>query len=115
MSKEQLLQELAAAFERFIEAAREAAERGPAHRESTWGAREVAAHLAGWEVMASVRVPRTAAGMAPLEFADEAQQDAMNDAINATIVAMIGDQAFDAVCAILRRAYQNDIEMLKGL
>jgi len=51
--------------------------------------------------------------MKPLEYADEARQTVMNDAINATIVAMIGDQSFDTVRDILRRAYQNDIAMLR--
>ena len=79
------------------------------------GAREIVAHLAGWEVMATVRIPRIVAGMPPLEESDEARQEVMNDAINATIVTMIGDQSLDAVCGILRQAYQRDIELLKTL
>ena len=115
MSKEQLLQELANAFEHLIVTATEAAQRGVTRQGDEWGPREIVAHLAGWEVMATVRVPRIAAGMPPLEEADEARQAVMNDAINATIVTMVGDQPLDIVCGILRQAYQSDIEMLRKL
>lgn len=115
MAKEQLLQELAAAFEQAIVVAREASQRGLARQGDAWGPRETLAHMAGWEIMATVRIPHIAAGMAPLEFEDETQQTVMDDAINATIVAMIGEQSLDEVCATLRRAYQSDVEMLKKL
>ncbi len=48
--------------------------------------------MAGWEVMATSRIPHIAAGMPPFEYADETQQAAMDDAINATLVTMVGDQ-----------------------
>ncbi len=115
MSKEQLLQELADAFERLIVTATEASQRGLTRQGDAWGPREIVAHLAGWEVMATVRIPKIAAGMPPLEEADEARQTVMNDAINATIVAMVGDQPLDTVCGILRRAYQCDVDMLRKL
>ncbi len=115
MSKEQLLQELADAFEQLIETATEAAQHGFTRKGNAWGPREIVAHLAGWEVMASVRIPRIVAGMPPFEYEDEAQQTVMDDAINATIVAMVGDQSLDTVCGILRQAYQSDIAMLRKL
>ena len=115
MTKEQLLQALAGAFEEVIQAATEAEERGAARAASGWGPREYVAHLAGWEVMATVRVPKVAAGMPPIELADEAQETVMNDAINATIVTMIGDQSLGTVCGILRQAYQRDVEILLAL
>jgi hypothetical protein len=115
MSKEQLLQELAAAFEQLIGTATEAAQRGMTRQGEKWGPREIIAHLAGWEVMATVRVPRIVAGMPPLEEADRARQAVMNDAINATIVTMIGEQPLDTVCGILRQAYQRDIDILRKL
>lgn len=115
MLKEQLLQELADTYEQFIETAKEVAQRGVTRKGDTWGPREIVAHLAGWEVMATVRVPHIAAGMAPFDEADDARQDVTDDAINATIVTMIGDQSLDTVCEILRRAYQSDIEMLRKL
>jgi Protein of unknown function (DUF1706) len=115
MSKEQLLQELADAFEQLIATATSVAQHDVPRKGETWGPREVVAHLAGWEIMATVRVPKIAAGMPPLEFADETQQTVMNDAINATIVTMIGEQPPDIVCGLLRQAYQRDVEMLRTL
>ena len=115
MSKEQLLQELAEAFEQVIATATAVAQRGGTRQGGTWGAREVVAHLAGWEVMATVRIPKIVAGMPPLEFADETQQTVMDDAINATIVTMIGDQPLSTVCNILRQAYQRDLDILRTL
>lgn len=113
--REQLLQELADAFERVIETASAAARRGMPANADGWGPREYVAHLAGWEVMATVRVPKIAAGMAPLEEADGERSQVMTDAINATIIAMIGDQPLEAVCGILRQAYQRDIAILESL
>lgn len=115
MSKEQIIQALADAFEEVIAAATQAARRGIARMEDGWGPREIVAHLAGWEVMATVRVPKVASGMPPIEFVDEAQNDVMNDAINATIVTMMGDQSLETVYGILRQAYQRDIEILNRL
>ncbi len=115
MAKEQLLQALAEAFEQLIKIATEAAQRGVTRQGDKWGPREVVAHLAGWEVMATVRIPKIVAGMQPLEEPDEARQAVMDDAINATIVAMIGDQSLEAVCTILRQAYQKDIAILRTL
>lgn len=115
MSKNQLLQEMADAYERTIAAAIEASQGGPSAKVNAWGPREIIAHMAGWEVMATVRIPKIVAGMPPLEFADEAQQTVMDDAINAALIAMIGDQPLEAICDILRRAYQSNIEFLQTL
>jgi len=115
MSKEQLLQEFADAYEKLIGTATEAARRGVTRQGDTWGPREIVAHLAGWEVMATVRIPHIAAGMPPLEEADEARQAIMNDAINATIVTMVGDQPLETVCGLLRQAYRSDVEILRKL
>jgi hypothetical protein len=52
LSKEQLLQEFVAAYERLLETALRTTERDTSLPGDTWGAREVVAHLAGWEVMA---------------------------------------------------------------
>ena len=115
MSKEQLLQEFADAYEKLIETAIEVARRGVTRKGDTWGPREIVAHLAGWEVMATVRIPHIVVGMPPLEETDEARQAVMNDAINATIVTMIGEQSLESVCGILRQAYQRDREILNNL
>ena len=115
MSKEQILQELVDAFEQVIAAAISTAQYSVTHQGDTWGPREIVAHLAGWEIMATVRIPMIAAGMPPLEFEDEPRQVVMADAINATIVTMVGDQPLNTVCDILRQAYQRDVEILKKL
>lgn len=115
MTREQLLQDFADAHETLIAAATEASERGSTPREDRWGPRETVAHMAGWEVMATVRIPHIVSGMPPLEYEDRARQTVMNDAINATIVTMIGNQSLATICDILRQAYQNDIKMLGDL
>jgi len=115
MSKDQLLQKMADAYEQMIAAATEASQRGPNGTADAWGPREIIAHIAGWEVMATVRIPKIVAGLPPLEFVDEAQQTVMDDAINAALVAMIGDQSLEAVCGLLRRAYQSNLAFLQTL
>lgn len=113
--RDQLLSEYADAFERVIETATNAGKSGLSSSGDGWGPREIIAHLAGWEVMAAERIPKIVAGMPPLEFADEAQQEVMDDAINATIVTMIGDQSLDTVCGLLRRAHQRVLALLDTL
>ena len=115
IAKEQLLQEFVAAYERLIETATHAAERGAAQRGKAWGPHEVVAHLAGWEVMATVRIPHVVAGMPPAEFTDETQAMVMNDAINTALVALAGDQPLEILCDLLRRAYQRTVEILRPL
>jgi hypothetical protein len=115
MSKEQLLQEFVEAYEKLIGAATEAARHGVTCQGDTWGPREIVAHLAGWEVMATVRIPKIVAGMRPLEESDQTRQAIMNDAINAAIVTMVGDQPLDTVCGMLRQAYRTDVEILRKL
>ncbi|GLV60619.1 hypothetical protein KDH_74380 [Dictyobacter sp. S3.2.2.5] len=115
MQKDQLIQEFAAAYERTIEIANEAARRGLTGRDGKWGPREIIAHIAGWEIMATVRIPHIVAGMAPLEETDEERENVMNDAINTMIVTMVGDQSLDTLTGILRQAYQRTVELLKPL
>jgi hypothetical protein len=115
MAREQLLQAFADAYERLIATAVAAAQRGVTRQGDTWGPREIVAHLAGWEVMATVRIPHIAAGMPPLEEADESRQSVMTDAINATIVTMAGEQPLGALCALLREAYHRDLAILRTL
>lgn len=112
MSKEQLLHEFAEAYEHLMETASQAAQLGVTQRRDGWGPREIVAHLAGWEVMARVRIPRIVAGMPPAEFTDPTQQTVMNDAIDTAMVTLIGEQPLETLCGMLRRAYQRNIELL---
>ena len=115
MTKDQLLQEFAKAYEQCINTATEAAQHGVTSQTDRWGPREMIAHLAGWEVIASVRLPKIVAGMPPAEFADETQQTVMDDAINAALVTLIGDQSLDTLCDMLRHAYQRNVALLRTL
>ena len=63
-----MLQEVTEAFEHLIAAAQDAAQRGVTRQADAWGPREIVAHLAGWEVLASVRISQIAAGKPPFEF-----------------------------------------------
>ena len=115
MAKEQLLQEFAEAYEQLIETATLAVQHEVSQSQDGWGPREIVGHLAGWEVMASVRIPRIVAGMPPAEFTDPIQQTMMNDAINAAMVTLIGEQPLKTLCDLLRQIYQRNVEMLRSL
>jgi hypothetical protein len=114
-TKEQLIQEFAAAYEKLIETATLAAQRGTAARPGGWGPREVVAHMAGWEVMASVRIPRIVAGTPPAEFTDPAQATMLNDAINAAFVTLIGQQPLETLCNMLRQTHRRNAELLRSV
>lgn len=115
LSKDQLLREFADAYEGIIAAATTAAQRSVTANQDGWGPREIITHLAGWEQIASVRVPAIAGGMAPIEFGDPAQDDVMNDAINGAFVALVGEQPLAAVCGLLRQTYQRNLAWLNTL
>ncbi|HYU75224.1 MAG TPA: divalent-cation tolerance protein CutA [Ktedonobacteraceae bacterium] len=114
-TKEQLLQEMIEAQERLITAATNAQARGVVRQGDTWGPREILAHIAGWEAHAVARIPRIIAGMPPLTYIHDAQHAAADDAVNAAIITVLGDQSFDTVRDILRKTYQRDIQMLREL
>jgi hypothetical protein len=98
-----------------METASLAAQRGVTQGRDGWGPREIVGHLAGWEVMASVRIPRIVAGMPPAEFTNPTQQTVMNDAINAAMVTLIGEQPLETLCDMLRQTYQRNVELLRSL
>lgn len=115
ISKEQLIQELIDAHEKLITVASAAHERGAGRTGDAWGPREILAHIAGWEAMAVARIPQIIAGIPPIKYATEAQHAAMDDAINAAVITMIGDLSFDAICTILRKTYQADAQLISEL
>jgi hypothetical protein len=49
--------------------------------------------------------------MSPAEFTDPTQQTMMNDAINAALVVLIGEQPLETLCDILRQAYHRNSEL----
>lgn len=115
MSKEHFLQRIAEAYEQVIAAALQAGQRGCGGEAGMWGPREIIAHMAGWEMITAVCLPRVLRGVPPVEFAEEARQTLMDDAINAALVTMAGDQSLEALCDMLRRAYQSTLEFLRTL
>lgn len=115
MSKQELLQAFAGAYERVITIAAQLERQGSGSPHDVWGAREALAHLAGWEVMANVRIPHVIAGMAPIEFEDEAREQVMNDAINAAFVALAGERSAAMLGETLRQAYQRTLAILTPL
>ena len=114
-TKEQLIQKFASAYEQLIEAATLAAQSVTAKGLDGWGPREIVGHMAGWEVMASVRIPRIVAGTPPAEFADPTQATMLNDAINAAFVTLIGEQPLETLCNILRQTYLRNADLLRSL
>ena len=103
--KKYILEQLAEAHERLIEAATQAHEKGVTQKGLEWGPREILAHIVGWEANAIERVPRIMQGEPILKYDD--------DTINAIVITVMGDQSFDAVRDILRQTYQKDIAMLQ--
>lgn len=114
LSKEQLLQNFAEAYEQAITQA-SLAEQRRGNGEDGWGPRQIVGHMAGWEVMETVRMPAIVAGMPPTDFPDDSQQTVMNNAINAAIVVLIGGQSLDTLCDMLRQVYQRNVALLKSL
>jgi uncharacterized protein involved in tolerance to divalent cations len=115
ISKERLLHDLIAAYERLLSAATEVQQRFISRQRDGWGPREILAHVAGWEAMAVSRIPRVIAGMPPITYASEEQHAAMDEAINATVATMIGEQSFEAICTIFRKTYQADAQIIREL
>jgi hypothetical protein len=115
MSNETLIKEFTEAYEELIEKASLVAQRSAIQRQGEWGPREIVGHLAGWEVMASVRIPRIVAGTPPAEFTEATQQTMMNDAINAAMITLIGEQPLETLCSMLRQSYQRNVELLRTL
>ncbi|HEX9036889.1 MAG TPA: GNAT family N-acetyltransferase, partial [Ktedonobacterales bacterium] len=115
MTKDELLRQFAAEYERLIAVAALASQRGVTREGELWGPREVVAHLAGWEVMANVRIPAIVAGIPPAEFANPRQDTMMNNAINTAFVAMAGEQSLEMLSATLRRAYLRSADILRDV
>ncbi len=115
MAKEELLQQFAAAYEQLIVTASQAVQHGITNQPDGLGPRETVAHVAGWEIMATVRIPAVIAGMPPIKYLNETQGTVMDNALNAAFAALIGEQPLEPLSALLRQAYQRVLELLKPL
>ncbi|HYU76121.1 MAG TPA: DinB family protein [Ktedonobacteraceae bacterium] len=103
-SKDEMIIAFDEAYERLIAAANAAVERGVLVREGEWGPREVLAHIAGWGVEATERLPRVLAGAPALVYDD--------NAFNAAIITMLGDQSYVQVRNLLQQTHQHFVHML---
>ena len=72
------------------------------------------AHIAGWAAEATVRIPQVVAGSAPVVYADGAQHGAINDAFNAAVIMIAGNQSFDQVSAIMQQTHQRFVHILQA-
>jgi len=109
VSKDELLGAFAEAHDDLLIAADAAVTRGDPHGVGGdgWGVREVLAHIAGWEVEATQRLPQLMAG-APARDYDV-------DAFNVAAVAAHEGQSLHEVRASLERAYARLVNLLDGL
>jgi hypothetical protein len=104
-TKEQLLGAFDEAHEKLIEAANAAVERGVVAQGGSWGPREILAHIAGWAVEATERLPKIIAGAPALVYDD--------DAFNAAIITILGDQSYTQVQNIGEWTHQHFVQMLR--
>ncbi len=109
MSKDELLGAFAEAHDDLLIAADAAVTRGDPHGADgyEWGVREVLAHIAGWEVEATQRLPQLMAGAPARDY------DA--DTFNVDAVAAHEAQSLHEVRASLERAYARLVTLLDGL
>ncbi len=107
LSKRQVIHAFDQAHEQLLLAAKSAVQRGERIPQGEWGPREVLAHIAGWGAEATSRLPKVAQGTPPLQYDD----DAFNDAI----IAMIGEQSFEQISTILQRTHERFVQMLQAL
>jgi len=78
------------------------------------GPREVLAHIAGWAAEATMRIPQVIAGSPPLIYTDAAQHAAVDDAFNAAVILMLGNQSFEQVSSILQESHQHFNNMFQA-
>ena len=112
--KEHLIRAFDAAYDELLAAAVAAVERESVLQEGEWGPREVLIHSAGWAAEATVRIPQVIAGSPPVVYADDAQHDAIDDAFNAAVIVIAGNQSFDQVFAIMQQTHQRFVHMLQA-
>ncbi len=105
-SKNDLIDTFEEAHKKLIAAANAAIERSVVVREGEWGPREVLAHIAGWGVEATERLPRIIAGAPVLVYDD--------DAFNAAIITLSGDQSYIQVRNTLQQTHQRFVQMLRA-
>jgi hypothetical protein len=114
LSKDQLIRAFDAAHDQLLVAATAVMGWECVGREGGWGPREVLAHIAGWAAEATTRIPQVIAGSPPLTYTDADQHAAVDDAFNAAVIMILGDQSFEQVCRISQEAHQRFKQMLQA-
>ncbi|GCE07508.1 DinB family protein [Dictyobacter aurantiacus] len=104
--KQQMLQDFEQAYNRVLRAAQDAFARGVVLPDG-WGAWEVVAHLAAWEVEGSQRIPALLAGAGSKDY-DTTE-------FNAGALAQAQGQTFEQVEASFRQAHQRLVSLLDAL
>jgi hypothetical protein len=107
VSKDELLGAFAEAHDDLLIAADAAVTRGDPRGDNGWGVREVLAHIAGWAVEATQRLPQLMAGAPARDY------DA--DAFNVAAVAAHEGQSLHEVRDSLERAHARLVTLLDGL
>jgi len=107
VSKDDMLGALAKAHDDLLIAADAAVTRGDQHDDGGWGVRETLAHIGGWEVEATQRIPQLLAGAPTRDY------DA--DTFNVDAVAVHEGQSLHEVRDSLERAYARLVNLLDGL
>lgn len=109
MSKDEMLGAFAETHDSLLIAADAAVTRGNPHGADGlgWGVREVLAHIAGWEVEATQRLPQLMAGAPARDY------DA--DTFNAAAVAAYEGQSLHEVRDSLERVHARLLNLLAGL
>src|SRR5262249_37541368 len=64
---------------------------------------------------ATVHILQVLAGMPPIAYASEAQNDAFDDTLNAAFIALLGNQSLEQVLTIMDHTHQQFVAMLRSL
>ena len=104
--KQQMLQDFEQAHNRVLRAAQDAFTRG-VDLPDGWGAWEVVAHIAAWEVEGSQRIPALLAGAGSKDY-DNAE-------FNANALAQVQGQTFEQLETAFRQSHQRLISLLDAL
>ncbi|GHO85890.1 DinB family protein [Dictyobacter formicarum] len=104
--KQQMLQDFERAHNRMLRAAQDAFARSVV-LPNGWGAWEVIAHIAAWEVEGSQRIPALLAGASSKDY-DTTE-------FNANALAQAQGQMFEQLEAALRQSHQRLISLLDAL
>jgi uncharacterized protein involved in tolerance to divalent cations len=113
--KVQSIHDFDLAYEQLIKSAKNAAQRCVTAHEDEWGPSEVLAHIAGWAAQATAHIPQVLAGMPPIAYASEAQNEAFADTFNAAFITLLGNQSLEQVLTITDYTHQQFVAMLRSL